>query len=97
MAEPSTGVITANARSINKIAMLVKGIKTLRVRKPGIANVRRVTSKLVTEIVVLIPAKITARISMSCTPNPVNRRSDENGVINAQPETVCVALEHLAT
>jgi hypothetical protein len=77
--------------------MDINGNSILRVRNPGIASVLLVTSRLVTDIVVLTPAKITPKISISCTPNPVNLRSEEKGVINVHPATVCVALEHLAT
>lgn len=97
MADPKTGVITASALSIKSIDIDMNGISILLVRNPGIARVRLVTNKLVTEIVVLIPANITPNISISCTPKPVNRKSDEKGVINVQPATVCVALEHFAT
>jgi hypothetical protein len=90
-------VITARALNINKMDIDTKGSKILRVRKPGIAKVRLVTSKLVTDIVVLTPAKITPKISISCTPKPVKRKSEEKGVINVHPATVCVALEHFAT
>jgi hypothetical protein len=75
----------------------INGKSILRVRNPGIANVRLVTKRLVTDIVVLTPAKMTPRTNISCTPKPVNLRSDEKGVINVQPATVWVALEHLAT
>jgi hypothetical protein len=73
--------------------MLMNGNKILRLRKPGIANVLRVANKFTTEIVVLIPAKYTPKISISCTPLLVYAVFDENGVINVHPATVCVALE----
>jgi len=57
IADPKTGVITANARNISKILILIKGNNILLLRKPGIDNVRLVTNKLVNDIVVLIPAK----------------------------------------
>lgn len=75
----------------------MNGIKMRLVRSPGIAKVRLVTNKLVTDIVVLIPAKITPKINISWTPKPVNLKSEEKGVINVHPATVCVALEHFAT
>jgi len=89
--------MTANALNINNIEIDIKGKSIRLVRNPGIAKVLLVTSKFVTDIVVLIPANITPKINISWTPNPVNFKSDENGVMNVQPATVCVALEHLAT
>lgn len=80
--------MTAKALNISKIEIEINGNSIRRVLNPGIANVRLVTNKFVTEIVVLIPAKITPNISMSCTPNPVNRKSEEKGVINVHPATV---------
>ena len=58
-------MITAKARNINKMVIEIKGNKILRFRKPGIAKVRRVANKLTREIVVLIPAKYTPKISIS--------------------------------
>jgi hypothetical protein len=59
------------------------------------ASVRLVTNKLVNDIVLLIPAKITAIISTSCEPIPVYLVADENGVINVQPAVTKALLEHL--
>ena len=57
MADPSTGVITASARNINKTVIVINGIRIRLFLKPGIVKVRLVTSRLVKDIVVLIPAK----------------------------------------
>lgn len=68
------------------------GINTRRFRKPGAESVRRVISRLVKEIVVLTPDKITLIIAMSCAPKPVNRVLLENGVIKVHPAIVRVEL-----
>jgi len=94
MAEPKTGVITAKALSISSTVIDINGIIIRLFLIPGIVNDLLVTSKFVNDIVVLIPAKYTPTISISCIPAPVNCSFDENGVINVHPETVCVALEH---
>jgi hypothetical protein len=65
IADPKTGVITAKARNIKRIEIEIKGKSIRLVRNPGIAKVLLVTSKLVTDIVVLIPAKITPNINIS--------------------------------
>jgi hypothetical protein len=62
---PKTGVTIANIRKVNKIEMVINGSKTLLFRSPGIDKVLRVINKLVKEIVVLTPAKITATINKS--------------------------------
>ena len=95
IADPRIGVITAKALNIKSIEIVMKGISIRLFLKPGIVKVRRVTSKLVNEIVVLIPAKYTPTTSISCIPAPVNCSLEEKGVINVHPETVCVAFEHL--
>ena len=81
-------------RIASKRAIVIKGNKTRRFLNPGIPKVRRVISKLVKEIVVLIPAKITEIIAISCVPTPVNFVFEENGVMKAQPDNVKVLLEH---
>jgi hypothetical protein len=43
---------------------------------------------------VLIPAKMTAIIKISCAPTAVNFVLDEKGVINVQPDVVAALLEH---
>lgn len=94
-AAPKTGVTIANIRKVSKTAIVTKGMRTRRLRKPGETNVRRVINKFVNEIVVLIPAKTTETSKISCAPYPVNLTLDENGVINVQPLAVSVLLEHL--
>ena len=85
----------ASIRNVNKIAIVINGIKIRLFFKPGIDNVRLVIIKFVNEIVVLIPAKTTDKIKISCAPIPVNFVFDENGVINVQPAAVKVRLLHL--
>jgi hypothetical protein len=80
--------MTASARNINKIVIEIKGNRIRRLRNPGIARVRRVANKLTIEIVVLIPAKYTPKINISCTPTPVNFVLEEKGVIKVHPATV---------
>jgi hypothetical protein len=75
--------------------IVTNGSNDLRCFRPLAQRVRRVINKLVNEIVVLTPAKITAKIAMSWLPTPVYFVFDENGVINAQPESVNVRFEHL--
>jgi len=58
-------VIRTNIRIVKNKAIDMKGIKTRLYRKPGILKVRLVINKLVKEIVVLIPAKITPMIAKS--------------------------------
>jgi hypothetical protein len=65
MAAAKTGVISANIRMVNKRLIVIKGNNILRLRRPGMLNVRRVINKFVNEMVVLIPAKITLTIAMS--------------------------------
>jgi hypothetical protein len=72
----------------------MKGSNTLRYLKPGIPKVRLVINKLVKEIVVLIPAKITLIIAISWLPTPVYFVLDENGATKVQPASVSVLLEH---
>jgi hypothetical protein len=86
IAAPKTGVINANIRITKNNAIDKKGTKTLRFRKPGIDNVRRVINKLVNEMVVLNPDNKTLIIAISCAPNPVNCVFDEKGVIKVQPD-----------
>jgi hypothetical protein len=86
----------ANIRIVNNRAIVIKGKRARLFRKPGIANVRRVISRLVNEIVVDTPVKITPTINRSWLPTPVNLVLEENGVIKVQPATVNVLFEHLA-
>ena len=65
--------------------------------KPGIDKVLRVINKLVKEIVVLTPAKITEMTAISCEPKPVYFNLDENGVINVHPAIVREAFGHCTT
>jgi hypothetical protein len=58
-------VINTSIRKDNNNATVTKGIKTLRLRNPGIAKVRLVISKLVNEIVELTPANITPTVNKS--------------------------------
>lgn len=71
----------------NKV-IVRNGISTRRLRKPGADRVRRVISRLVNEMVVLTPDKITVMIAMSCAPIPVKRVLDENGVMKVHPDMV---------
>jgi len=48
-------------------------------------------------MVVLIPAKITAIVAISCAPKPVYFVFDEKGVIKVQPVIVKLALLHCTT
>jgi len=63
--------------------------------RPGIDKVLLVINKLVNDIVVLTPAKITDTINKSCVPKPVYFKLQENGVIKVQPAAVNVLFEHL--
>lgn len=74
--------------------MVTNGNSTRRLRIPGIANVRRVTNKLVKETVELIPENITPIINISWAPTPVYLVDDEKGVINVQPAVTKALLEH---
>ena len=55
----------ASILKAKSVPIVEKGNKTLRLRIPGIAKVRLVTSKLVNETVVLTPAKITLVVNIS--------------------------------
>ena len=88
MADPKTGVITAKALNISNIDILVNGSSILLFLKPDIVNILLVAKRLTNDIVVLIPAKYTPNINISCTPAPVNFNFDEKGVINVHPATV---------
>lgn len=68
--------------------MVRNGISTRLFLSPGADNVRLVIRRLVKDIVVLIPDKITVIIAISCAPIPVKRTFDENGVIKVQPDMV---------
>jgi hypothetical protein len=87
----------ANIRNVNNIAIVIKGRRTLLFLKPGIAKVLLVINKLVNEIVVLTPAKITATINKSWLPTLVYLVLQEKGVIKAQPAVTDVLSEHLVT
>jgi hypothetical protein len=87
-------VIIASILKVKSIAVVIKGIKILLFFNPGIDNVRRVIIKFVKDIVVLIPAKTTDKIKISCEPIPVYLTLEEKGVINVQPAAVKVRLEH---
>jgi hypothetical protein len=65
MAAPKTGVTIASIRIVNNKAIVIKGKRARLFRKPGIANVRRVINKLVNDIVVDTPVKITPTINKS--------------------------------
>jgi hypothetical protein len=56
-----------------------------------------VINKLVNDIVVLIPAKITDNIKTSCEPTPVYFKLELNGVIKVQPAVTSVRAEHFDT
>jgi len=60
-------------------------------------KVLRVTNKLVNDMVVLNPDKITTTIATSWAPAPVNLVFAENGVIKVHPDMVNILLLHLAT
>lgn len=75
--------------------MVKNGIKTRLFRKPGIDSVRRVISKFVKDIVVLIPDSSTTTIDMSWAPKPVYCVFAEKGVIKVQPDMVNILFEHL--
>jgi hypothetical protein len=65
MEAPSTGVTNANIRIVNRRLIVIKGNKDRLFRRPDITSVLLVISKLVKDIVVLIPAKITDIIKIS--------------------------------
>jgi hypothetical protein len=65
IAAAKTGVINANILIVKNKAIDKNGSKILRYLKPGILKVLLVINKFVNEIVVLIPAKITAIIPIS--------------------------------
>lgn len=92
MAAPSTGVMSASIRITKNKVIERKGIKTRLFRKPGADSVRRVISRLVNDIVVLTPDKITLIIAISWAPIPVKRVLLEKGVIKVQPAIVRVEL-----
>ena len=92
MAAPKTGVMSASILITKNNVIDRKGIRTRLFLKPGADNVRLVISKLVNDIVVLKPDKITLIIAMSCAPKPVNLVLDEKGVIKVQPDIVNVEL-----
>jgi len=75
----------------------MKGNSALRLRNPDITKVRLVISKLVNDIVVLAPAKITEIIKISWLPTPVYFILDDSGVINVHPAVVNTLFEHFVT
>jgi len=87
-------VTRASNRKANSVEIVKNGNKILLLRIPGIPKVRRVTSKLVNDIVELIPAKITAIIRISWEPIPVYFVAEENGVIKVQPAVTRALFEH---
>lgn len=92
MAAPNTGVIRASIRITRKRVIDRKGINTRRLRSPGADRVRRVISRLVKDIVVLTPERMTLIIAISWAPRPVKRVLLENGVMNVQPAITRVEL-----
>jgi hypothetical protein len=94
IAAAKTGVISASIRIAKSNEIVINGNKPLLFLSPGILNVLLVINKFVNDIVVLIPAKITDKIAISCDPIPVYFVLDEKGVTNAQPDKVSVRLEH---
>ena len=95
MAAANTGVINASIRIVNNKLIVINGSKIRLLRNPGILKVLRVISKLVKDIVVLTPAKITLTIATSWLPIPVNFVLHENGATKVHPAIVNVRLEHL--
>jgi hypothetical protein len=87
-------VINANILITKNNVIDKNGINTRLFLNPGADKVLRVINKLVKEIVVLIPDKITLIIAISCAPAPVYLIFDENGVIKVQPDIVKIALLH---
>jgi hypothetical protein len=77
------------------VAIVINGIRIRRLRSPGATSVRRVISKFVNEIVVLIPANTTLNSNTSCAPTPVNLVCEERGAIKVHPEVVNARFEHL--
>jgi hypothetical protein len=65
IAAANTGVTKANIRIVNNKLIVIKGNNILRFLRPGILKVRLVINKLVKDIVVLTPAKITLTIATS--------------------------------
>jgi len=96
IAAPKTGVIKASIRITRNKVMLIKGIRTLLLRNPGMESVRRVIKRLVNDIVVLKPASKTLIIATSWAPLPVNLRFPEKGVMKVHPDIVKIEFEHLA-
>jgi hypothetical protein len=64
-AAAKTGVINASILITKNRVIVINGNNILLLRKPGADIVRRVTNKLVKEIVVLTPAKIALIIAIS--------------------------------
>jgi hypothetical protein len=92
-----TGVTNANMRIVNNKLIDIKGNSDLLFRNPDITKVLLVINKLVKDIVVLTPAKITEIIKISWLPTPVYFVFDENGVINVHPAVVKTRFEHFVT
>jgi hypothetical protein len=97
IAAPNTGVIKASMRIVNNKLIVINGNIIFLFLKPSAANVLLVIKRLVNEIVVLTPAKITEIIKISCVPTPVYFIFDESGVIKVQPAAVNTRFEHLVT
>jgi len=62
---PNTGVTTANILIVSNRLIVTKGNIVLRLVNPGIDKVLLVISRLVNDIVVLIPANMVATINKS--------------------------------
>jgi hypothetical protein len=65
---PNTGVTTANILIVSNRLIVTKGNIVLLLVNPGMDKVLLVISRLVNDIVVLIPANIVATISKSWLP-----------------------------
>lgn len=80
-------------RIVKNNVIVINGINTRLFLSPGIDKVRRVISKFVNDIVVLIPDNKTIIMAVSCAPKPVYWVLAENGVINVQPDIVKILFE----
>lgn len=92
IAAPKTGVIRANILIVKNREMERKGIKDFLFFKPGIDKVLLVIRRLVYEMVVEIPARITPRTAISWAPKPAYLVWEENGVIKVHPVVTLAAL-----
>jgi hypothetical protein len=87
-------VTIASILKVNNNAIVINGIRIRLFRKPGDTNVRLVINRLVKEIVVLKPARMTLKSKASCAPTPVNLVWADNGATKVQPDVVNVLFEH---